>query len=1436
LIDFQSIVEVFYNVCRTSDEVKRIQNELRNIDINDDETYCEFSQRVLATRTAIEQSAAFDAIVLSRLQDILPDSIKLYINTQYYAHDTLKKPIDWTDIKKVCEILNTIDGPDDASRIAIKIRKAKEHGYPNGTNYSNKYRSHKKTFSSLIEDEYIDKHTNKKAKNNKYCKICGNNNTHTTTEHKQCTKCKLMGHTDNECRYKKHEHKKYNPYRSKFDRNNNNNKNNRNNSLQSNKMKGKLFNNNNDEHTNNNNNNKTNASLNNGRSIFLNQITNDKNNENSQVTSCSSSSLNNISNNNKYNKYNNEYNNNINNKYQYQYQYSDRKNLFCQTLSTSCSNDKRLIVKININDIEYDALIDTGASHSFVDRTLAQHLELKIEPTHGHIQNCHKETIHDRFGKTEPITIWCNNHSILTTFEIFDLPIDFIIGMDIFHDLGYSIAGINDGHEQTSTLSPPIPDNTPMVTPLRTPDIELTPEFIKDKEVFLKAIQNALNENKNIPMNSHCPVPEMNVYLPIPKDKPLYRRPKQFAEQQMAIFDEQIEKWLKEEIISPALPGNPYNNTLTMVPKKDANGNKTLWRVCLDPRPLNKLLPDDNHPIPLITDIMNKLGGNAIYSTIDLKQAYHRLPINDKDRILTAFTHNGIQYMFNRAPFGLKPLSSIFQRGMTRILGHLPFVCIFIDDIVVFSKHREDHAAHVNKVIQCLNEAKLIINQEKCHFYVTQILLLGHIIDINGKKVDPSKLTNIHEWQPPTTNKQIQSYMGTFNFFRQYIPLFSTLAAPLEKLRSKTESFKVNEEELNAFNSLKNLLINAPILHFPDFNKAFYVGTDASNVGIGAVLYQKDNNNSIKYISFMARTLQDRERRYSATQKELLAIVFALNKFHYYLWGRHFTLYTDHRALTYIHSQKDMSPMMTGWHDTILNYHFKIEYKPGIMNILPDHLSRLFPPTMKKAYDDIPSSSSNEDIANTYLHLLQDKDNKLNEIKEEKQKIEIMRKVHDLGHPGSNAMVKLIHDQNITWTNLIQDCIEYIKRCFECQRHNIVKKGYHPLKAIHANLPGEHMAMDLCGPFPPTNKEKKYVLILVDVCTRFVFLKAIRNKDGPTIGRALYKIFCLIGFPRILQSDNGTEFVNIVVKNLTNNFGTQHRLTTPYHPRGNGVVERNVQTLISKLKKEFHENDITWASNIPMVQLAMNTNIVALHNSSPFSLFFARKFNGFHNFTNDKDELLTRQELHDRLEYMTKVVFPAINEKSKETQRKMIERFNATVLYNDFPDGSKVMTLDPIKNDKLSPKYEGPYTVVRRTSGGTYELRDGTGALLGRNYAPSQLKLVLDEPSPENIYQVEKIVHHRQDPTQNNKFEYKVKWKGYPDNDNTWEPEDNFIERQCIRKYWTSINQSEDKERLSLTKGESKNNKKEKENNNKHNNKNKNECVENLRRSKRHKH
>ncbi|KAJ8651197.1 hypothetical protein O0I10_013357, partial [Lichtheimia ornata] len=214
-----------------------------------------------------------------------------------------------------------------------------------------------------------------------------------------------------------------------------------------------------------------------------------------------------------------------------------------------------------------------------------------------------------------------------------------------------------------------------------------------------------------------------------------------------------------------------------------------------------------------------------------------------------------------------------------------------------------------------------------------------------------------------------------------------------------------------------------------------------------------------------------------------------------------------------------------------------------------------------------------------------------------------------------------------------QDAVETAKKCKECQMFNIAKKGYHPLRPIHAFLPADHWAIDLAGPFRPTFGNNTYLLVMVDICTRYCVLRPIPNKQSDTIVKALIQVFGDYGFPRYLQSDNGTEFVNTLVKKLSDATGFDHRLVTPYHPRANGVAERWVQTSVRTLRKLIKGALKDWDHFVPCVQLAINAKISERHDSAPFSLMFARKMNTFGDYRDEESfRPMSEEELQERLD------------------------------------------------------------------------------------------------------------------------------------------------------------------------------------------------------------
>lgn len=273
----------------------------------------------------------------------------------------------------------------------------------------------------------------------------------------------------------------------------------------------------------------------------------------------------------------------------------------------------------------------------------------------------------------------------------------------------------------------------------------------------------------------------------------------------------------------------------------------------------------------------------------------------------------------------------------------------------------------------------------------------------------------------------------------------------------------------------------------------------------------------------------------------------------------------------------------------------------------------------------------------------------------------------------------------------------------------------------------------------------EYILVVVDICTRFVFLEPLKNKTTQTVVEALFKLFCMIGFPKILQSDNGSEFAaNKYLDAIKHKIKFHHRLTTPYHARANGVVERNARSVKGMLRKELQGRPDTWPDYLSMVQIFMNIRTVGLHKSTPLSLFYGRSFAGISDFSSAESHLMTEEQLKQRLEYLTKVVYTGVSARSNATQQKMVDDFNKSHRITELPPGSIVMAQEPETKSKLAPLFQGPFTVVSRSVTGSYVLRDTTDALLPRNYAASQLKRVTQAlDSKDEYFELAAILGHK---------------------------------------------------------------------------------------------
>ena len=402
----------------------------------------------------------------------------------------------------------------------------------------------------------------------------------------------------------------------------------------------------------------------------------------------------------------------------------------------------------------------------------------------------------------------------------------------------------------------------------------------------------------------------------------------------------QVLKMLEQGIIRHS--NSPWSSPIWIVPKKlDASGQKK-WRLVVDYRKLNEKTVDDRYPIPNITDILDKLGRCMYFTTLDLASGFHQIEVNAKDIQKTAFNVENGHYEFVRMPFGLKNAPSTFQRVMDNVLReHIGVRCfVYMDDIIVFSTSLQEHLTNLSKILETLEKYNLKVQLDKSEFLQKEVAFLGHVVTPEGVKPNPSKISVIKEWPLPSNEKDLRGFLGILGYYRKFIRDFAKIAKPLTNALRKDASITHSKEFVEAFEKCKSILSSNDILQYPDFSKKFVLTTDASNYAIGAVLSQGPIG-SDKPIAFASRTLNKSEEKYSAIEKELLAVVWACKYFRPYLYGTEFTLYTDHKPLTYGLNLKNTNHRLVHWQLALNEFKFEIRYRPGKQNVVADSLSRV---------------------------------------------------------------------------------------------------------------------------------------------------------------------------------------------------------------------------------------------------------------------------------------------------------------------------------------------------------------------------------------------------------------------------------------------------------------------------------------------------------------
>ena len=829
----------------------------------------------------------------------------------------------------------------------------------------------------------------------------------------------------------------------------------------------------------------------------------------------------------------------------------------------------------------------------------------------------------------------------------------------------------------------------------------------------------------------------------------------------------QIKTLLQQGIIEKSQ--SSHYSQILMVPKPDGSR-----RMCVDFRNLNDCTEDASFPIPHTKQMFSRIGAQKpkYFGTMDLTQGYHQTPLSIPTKVYTSFIVFSGVYQFTRLPFGLKRAPSYFQEVMATVVltGLIYLICeMYIDDCIVYGSDMNQFVDRLRQIFMRFRQHHLFLKASKCYFGYTELEYVGKVISENGLKMSQEKIRSVLDFPVPSISKQLKSFLGLTNYFRDFVRNHSAIVKPLNSMLSnysKTKKVEWTKESLEAFASIKTEVAKCTTMHFINETDPIFLHTDASDYGIGGYLFQLVDGKEHP-IAFVSKSLSLSQIRWAVIQKEAYAIFYVCMHLKSLLRDRKFTLRTDHRNLLYI--TENSNPMIVRWYMALSEYSFNLEFISGEANEVADSMSRLCRNNM--------TESPREYSAKLILSA-----NIIEKFTLTQVQYKTIASVHNsnVGHFGLDRTLKRLKAIGKVWEFQRQHVRYFIDHCPCCQKMSLLKIPIHAHGFTTSTYtPMECLNIDFVGPFP----DDGYVFVIIDTFTRWVELYHTSDATALSAAQSLLKHFGRFGAPLQLRSDNGPHFVADVIREFLILVGTQHCLTLAYSKEENALVERMIKEINRHFRALTFENTSLkkYAESLPFVQRILNSNYSDRLKISASQLLFGNIVNLDRGIFLPVDERPTSKPLSKHISDMLQVQDSLLKASAKQLLRTdLLHMTSKEQNLTEFEPNSYVLVhyRSGAPPSRLHTFWRGPMQVISGRNP-KYLLKDLV-THKEKEYHVSDIKPFNFDPSttdPLDIarrdhleFFVEKVFAHRGNLKFKRNLEFHVKWLNYDESHDSWEP------------------------------------------------------------------